>query len=444
MNTLRFQFEGPQATPQAQASATQKPCNRSLVGFDAVRAFAALGVVLLHACVPYLQNPMPGLCWSVRDQSSLVMDCVFWGIEVFIMPLFLMLAGFFAWQTLSRRGARQLITTRARRLLIPLGFAVCVVLPIELYTWVLAWVAEGIVEAVKLKSLKFDGVVDRDLWGLSHLWFMLYLFLYGAATSAIAVGVARSRTGRSIIERLSQPRTLFACLVGIGFVVVSIAPEVVWGFQHAFAPVPSKWIYSGTFFVGGLWIASNDPSWSWVRENTKTLAICSVMLLVAAVTLGRWHLSSGALTDTVTTASLSVVTVSAAWSVSLFVSGLSLSIRRIPRWLEYFAAASFWVYLLHHPILGLAHLDLKLMMPSVGPIAKAMMSFSISMTVSLLTYEALVRRSKFGKWLGMSFEFAEPDAAEPVAAEPVAAGSAPQVDAAPQSDDAEHPWSRAA
>ncbi len=83
-------------------------------GLDAIRGFAALLVVLFHACIPYLTHPMPGLAWPVRDASSGVVDFFYWWTELFIMPLFLAMAGFFAWKTLQVRGRSDLVKSRAR------------------------------------------------------------------------------------------------------------------------------------------------------------------------------------------------------------------------------------------------------------------------------------------------------------------------------------------
>ena len=162
---------------RAADSATAASSTRSnFAGLDALRAFAALGVVLLHACVPYLRHPMPGLSWSVADTPHTAIDLLFWSIELFIMPLFLVLAGFFAWRTLKQRGPRSLFRGRARRLLVPLLFGAVVILPLDLYCWVGSWVAEGLVSPVKLKSLKVDPPLGENLWGLSHLWFLQYCF----------------------------------------------------------------------------------------------------------------------------------------------------------------------------------------------------------------------------------------------------------------------------
>ncbi len=401
--TSRLQSRSPREWDARERSVDLAATTQKFVGLDAVRAGAALGVVLFHACVPYLQNPMPGLSWTVRDSANASIDWLFWGIEVFIMPLFLVLAGFFAWQTLSRRGvhlgARTLVTNRAKRLLIPLAFAVCVVLPLDLYIWVLAWVAEGIVEPIKLKSMKFDGVVDRDLWGLSHLWFLLYVFLYVVVTAIVArVNVLRNAV-RKVAEK---PALAFTVLAISAAVTLGVAPNVVWGFQHEFYPVLSKWIYSGTFFAAGLLIAKVDPSLSRFQNKTRMLGIASVMLLLTAVSLGRWHLAIGE--NAMAQAGLAIVTVLAAYAVTLLAIAVSRPIPRLPVGIQYLAAASFWIYLVHHPILGLVHLDLKLLLPNANPILKMILAFAISVGGSVLTYEALVRCTRLGRILGMQWQ----------------------------------------
>ena len=227
----------------ALSSPKKRPSSRKQIpGLDAVRAFAALGVILLHSCVPYLQHPMPGLAWPIRDSSSSTVDVVFWSIELFIMPLFLVVAGFFAWRTLQSRDEVALIKSRAKRLLRPLLFGILVILPMDLYAWVLGWVTEGIVAPVKLKSLKFAGSVDQNLWGLSHLWFLQYLFLYVLAVGAFA----RLRKRFNSLSLSLNPGTLVASGLLIGTVTLYLHPEVVWGFQHAFLPFSSKWAVSYT------------------------------------------------------------------------------------------------------------------------------------------------------------------------------------------------------
>ena len=387
---------------------------QKLPGLDWLRAAAAIGVVLLHACVPYLQHPMPGLQWSVEDQSSLPVDCVFWAVEVFIMPVFLVLAGFFAWHSFCRRGPAIVLQSRAKRLLVPLAFGALVVLPIDLYIWIIGWIAEGLVSPVKLRSLKFSGSIGENVWGLSHLWFLQYLFLYVAAFSMIA-SVAKSPVIATIQKRLPSLPTWGSSLglIVAGAMILSIRPEVVWGFQHTFAPVPSKWLYSGLFFFGGLLIAAVDPELQQLKRLTPRLIPLAMLFLTAAVVLGRWHLGEVHRIEGAQLANHSIysslvlgfVTVLAAWLVTLSLVGTATAyFRDSSTRAQYLAAASFWVYLVHHPLLGLAHIDLKWLLPTAPPVLKMALAFSVSLAVSLITYEVLVRKTALGQMLGFGWK----------------------------------------
>lgn len=382
----------------------------NFVGLDAVRAGAGLSVVLLHSCVPYLRHPMPGLCWPVRDTPNTAVDWLFWSIELFIMPLFLLLAGFFAWQTLQRHGAAKLVRNRARRLLIPLLFGMVFVLPFDLYAWVAGWVAEGLVPAVKLKSLKFEGGVDKDLWGLSHLWFLQYLFLYVAAVAGFVSLQSRWTWLRKI--QLSLTASI-GWTIAIGSLILFIRPEVVWGFQHSFLPVLSKWLYSGLFFVLGVMLAIHDGQLRWLMDRCQRMVIPAGFALVTALAMGGWQLriwerSADGLeqaSNPFASALLALATTTGALLISLAVIGLATrSIKKIPIAVRYLAAASFWVYIVHHPVVGLVHVDLKWLAPGLSTVPKVFIAFATTSVFCLLMYEGLVRTTRLGRLLGFSWE----------------------------------------
>lgn len=393
----------PTAAEPTDAASIGSPEHRS--GLDGVRAFAALGVVLLHACVPYLRHPMPGLTWSVTDTSSEVADLAFWSIELFIMPVFLVIAGFLLTPTLVRRGPLEMLRVRWKRLARPLAFGVLVILPLDFYLWLCGWVSEGIIPLVKLKSLKFDGDVDKDLWGLSHLWFMLYLLTYITLVAWVAFAAKRTSMIAKIVRRWQQPQWLLPLLAVIAVLTITVRPEVVWGFQHRFEPVPSKWLYSLLFFVAGLAWANHDP-------QLRQLACCarprwfalSLVVGMAAVVMGRWHLEAVD-TDRETIASqllLAGLTVSGAVMITVSaIAWATARLRRVPKSVTYLAGASFWLYLMHHPLLVLLHIDLKWWLPTTPSVVKVLVSFALAVAGSLVLYEVGVRRTRFGRWTGL-------------------------------------------
>lgn len=386
---------------------------RPIPGFDVLRAFAALAVVALHAGVPYLKHPMPGLVWPVEDTGSHVVDAIFWSIEVMIMPLFLMIAGFLMWRSSRRLTPGQLVQSRARRLLAPLAFGIVIVLPIDLYIWTVGLVAQGTVPVVKLKSFAFDPPISDQIWGLSHLWFLLYVFLYVVvAACLIRIAVYRPvyrpvyRFVQHWITPIMRPTVLIAILSSVAVAILVAAPEVVWGFQHAILPVPSKWIYSGVFFAAGCLLALHDAELTWASRMTPRILVLSVVLLTTSVILGTWSLGqspSGPRPNTAATFLLAVLTVAAASTTTIGLIGASARyVGRVSNPVRYVASASFWIYLIHHPLLGLIHFDIKTHWPAGSPIVKLCVSFVAATAVSLLLYESLVRRSWFGTLLGFS------------------------------------------
>ena len=442
------------------------------IGIEWVRAAAAVAVVTLHAGVPYATHRMPGLPWSVWDQGSAWVDGLFWSIELFIMPLFLWMAGFFAAETCRRGGPWELVRRRSRRLLRPLAFGSAVLLPAIYYVYMCGWLADGKIAPRSIRSLKFPDGIDADLWGTGHLWFLGYVLSYVIlAALMVAVGSRRLTDGRWFRARrwlgsgkvhegtgevhekagpgpgaeagpawqtraITPPRTgLLWWLLGLyafGVVVLAFRPQVVWGFQHAWLPVPSKWLYSGTFFAGG-WLMAGVDRGAFLLDGRRTLWLgrtrwfgVAVLVAVAGVSLGRWHLdaaggASGGGGGGAAGWLLAGLTAAAAWGLTLTIVGQAQ--RRstsLPPWVGYLSRSSLWVYLAHPPVVALAHVGLKYGVPGWPALPKMAFAAAVGWGFSLLTYEALVRRSAFGRWLQASGEACR--SVRPSLARPAVAG----------------------
>lgn len=379
------------ASNHSPAAPVLRPQGGHFAGIDALRACAAVAVVLLHACVPYANPAMAGLSWSVQDSPSESVTAVFWAIEIVIMPIFLVIAGFFAARSMAYRGAWFTATQRIRRLGWPLLLTVVFLLPIEFYTWMLGWLAEGQVSVSHVRRMKFEGGIDRNLWGLSHLWFLQYLMMYVLVLACVWTSLTRRSAAQ--IGRIALPM----CFV-VAVVSLTMRPEVVWGFQHSFLPVVSKWFYSGAFFASGALWYRLDPELDDVRDYGSRLMGPGILLTIAAVCTGTWWLGvvgdpmqwmnggwagvdpvvqsdrfAGGLpvTSLIVRSSLAVMSVAAAALMTFALMGVSLAnINRLGRVMKSLAGASFMIYLLHHPVVGLAHIAAKFALPGVSPVIK--------------------------------------------------------------------------
>ena len=107
----------------------------------------ALGVVL-HGAAPYLHHPMPGLVWAVSgpaagSSGAAWLDGVFWWLHAWRVPMFFVLAGFFAALLAERRGAAAFMDHRNRRILVPLLASCLVILPVSYFAFGWGWVRTG-------------------------------------------------------------------------------------------------------------------------------------------------------------------------------------------------------------------------------------------------------------------------------------------------------------
>jgi peptidoglycan/LPS O-acetylase OafA/YrhL len=400
-------------------------------GLDALRVVATLLVVMLHAGVPYTLAPMPGLTWPVRHTAtSAAVDAVFWSIEGAIMPLFFLISGYGAAQSLSSKPS-QFPHSRWRRLGWPLVAAAAVLLPIELYLWLIGWAADGQIPLQKLRSLKL-GPFHENLWGLSHLWYLEYLLIYSVGLWALRQFVERfeawqSPPGsngkseisdfksqisdfrfqisnfRSEVYVLRLPLSNLRSLSDFGFrisdlfaaaaVTLWIAPEVVVGFQHSFFPVPAKFVFSGLFFAAGVAQFHRPRRLPW--SPRVVLALCGLMFWSVLPLLHRQAAQPQIGTDrgvlAVALAAYAVLVTQSAWQWA------QSRTRSVSPLVNYLAGASFWTYLVHHPLVALWHIGLA---PTGWP---ALLQFCVctlgTLALTLAGYEALVRKTWLGAFL---------------------------------------------
>jgi glucans biosynthesis protein C len=396
--------------PTSRISAAAAAGGRErLHGLDALRAVAAVLVVLLHSGTPYIRSPMPGLVWPVRDVPSPLVDALFWAIEGCIMPLFFALAGFVAPALLRGMGPRAFVAHRARRLLLPMLFGCLIVLPCDLYVWLLGCVLDGRCTLRQMQTLKFEGDLRANLWGFSHLWFLQYLFLYcvGLAVAGTLRDRFRNRRHRrslpfaeeSRFDRLIRWWSKPLVIAAPAALVLWAAPEVVVGFQHSFLPVPAKFLHGAVFFAAGAWLQA-------ARHNSEILTRHSgwYLLLAAGCFAAVLPLTHRYLTEGVTAAERPVFAAGMALFATLTVLGLSgrflVWFPRPHTGFRYLAAASFWIYLVHHPIVGLAQIGLA--RAEIAPELKFATVAATALAFSLLTYESFVRRTWIGTMLNGS------------------------------------------
>ena len=170
-------------------------------GLDALRALAmGLGIVL-HAGLPSVPN-MPAEIWPTDDNSSSPIAWIFHFIHIWRMPLFFVLAGFFANLIVSQNTWKSWYQNRFLRI-----FLVAIIfIPVMSLTipWIFAYGKSG-------EILFFYSNAGQP----HHLWFLWHLMIFVVFTIifrlsylfAIRVLNGLNRVGLSFISKASVSYT---------------------------------------------------------------------------------------------------------------------------------------------------------------------------------------------------------------------------------------------
>jgi glucans biosynthesis protein C len=377
-------------------------------GLDTLRGVAAVLVVLLHTGIPYMVRPLSHLVWPAIDaRPSPVVDGVAWSIECFIMPLFFALAGFFSAGLLVLAGPRAFLDHRTRRILCPLAAAAALVLPPCIYIWALGWVADGVFVPKGHFLPGIPNALKADLFGFAHLWFLQYLYIYcvllcglswlrrryGAADRVACAWSARfgRRLDRHMLSAWKPLLPAIPCAA-----ILYCDPRIVLGFYQSFVPVASKLFYYAVFFFTGVFVYRHHRTLPMQARYGKTYLAAAAV--VFAVLLPEVHAHIAAEMTGPRRAMLAGLLSLFAWLMTFGLFGACLLMRRGCNTVtRYLADASYWVYLVHLPFVGLAQIAIA-RLPILTPV-KFLLSASIAVALSLMTYHVCVRYTWVGGFL---------------------------------------------
>jgi glucan biosynthesis protein C len=331
-----------------------------LHALDALRAFALLLGIALHAANPYVAD-LPG--WPTRAEPSDALAGVFYTIHQFRMPLFFLIAGFFGRMLLERRGAAGFVRDRSRRILLPLAAGVPLLMLATVVALVLGKLLAG-ADAADLAALQPPAApANRSVPAsihLIHLWFLYYLLMFYAGALAVRATLGRSTRVRTAAD--AAVSFLTRSVAGPALLAVPIAAYYVeldgwsgWGgFPAPFSLIPDvgALLAYGMFFAFGWLLHRQRPLLTFVERRWPLNLALAVGAWAVCRAIGgatpHWgpYLAGSELVAY--TSSYAV----GAWCWSFALLGLALrflSSENAAR--RYLADASYWMYLMHIPAL---------------------------------------------------------------------------------------------
>lgn len=364
-----------------------------LHALDNLRATMMWLGIVLHVAVNHMTGPSP-LPWRDRDTTR-VADLLLAFIHAFRMPVFFIVAGFFAAMLVQRRGAAGMLKHRFRRIALPFLL-----------------LGPPIVAASMALGLAYLHRTTHGTWGLdrsllpssrggvqtAHLWF-LYLLWWFCVVVAAAGFVQRwlppavPRAVQALLNRLGAAPWGFVVLALPLAVVGAAYPNGVVSPSGSLLPPLAEWVHNGLFFAFGLalWLA-RDRLLALFQARWGRYLLAGVPFFMATGALVEHHAPAAAI-------ALAYNATTWLWSFGL----IGLFMRHVAQHravLAYLADSAYWVYLVHLPcVIGIS----AWLAPwPLGAGPKMLINIALTTLVTLLSYQLLVRHTVIGRLLNGS------------------------------------------
>ncbi|MGQ0650741.1 MAG: acyltransferase family protein [Betaproteobacteria bacterium] len=398
--------------------ATTAQGERRYYGLDALRGGMMMLGIVLHASEMYLAAPPPTFPLPTDRNSSLAFDLLFHFIHQFRMPTFFVLAGFFAALLVEKRGLWGTYKNRAARVLAPLAAALITILPLTMVLgadFALAarygvhdWLPDGKLIARLQREIAAAGHPDRGPAAL-HLWFLLYLlYFYLLLPVCRWLAAAALRRQRVVSAALESPALVFA--LGL-YAALTLWPyqggQVLEGFLFFRPHVPSL-LYYGSFFVLGYLLRGFPALFETAARRVWRYGLLAAALFPLALWASHLEYAAGRAPSASVHLAAVVANGLATWALVYFFIGCAQRFfDRDTTWILYASQSSYWVFLVHMPLVLLAGWWLT---PYDLPAEiKFLAVVSFVSVVCLLSYHYLVQRSWMSVFLnGRRFDLPWP------------------------------------
>jgi peptidoglycan/LPS O-acetylase OafA/YrhL len=388
-------------------STAAAPVSERLHALDAVRGGALLLGIVLHATLSFV--PASPRFWIIQDtHPSLALGLLSFTIHVFRMTTFFLMAGFFARMSFHRRGSWGFVSDRLQRIGLPLVIGWPLVFtPIALVViWASHFPNGGPIHPTP------GWLPALPNFPLTHLWFLyvlleLYvamLLLRGAIVRLDASGTLRIVLDRVFARIMRHPLAplVLAIPIGIAFCLDPgwINVMGVRTPDQSLVTNAQAWIGFGTAFsVGWLLHRQVDLLPLLERRWLAHLLLALGLILISFVLSGVMLSSPGAPKLPVSFATLRLVS-AALYAPAIWIStfaALGLALRFMsgfsPTW-RYLADASYWLYLIHMPIV--MALQVVLSQRDWPGLIKFVIILVVAIPPMLASYHLLVRFTFIG------------------------------------------------
>lgn len=398
-------FDEPKSSSIQEVPPTSKTTTRYHY-MDGLRAIAMLAGILLHAGLAY--SVMLQDVWSTANPTgSLIADFFIWLVHTFRMPLFFLIAGFFAHLLIQKRGVKSFIKNRGLRITLPFiifwPLLIASMFGILIYSATTMELNTPVADMIRLAIENPAAMAGQEPpLSTTHLWFIYYLTFF---CIIVALAYRFTTLSKRMYDAIASPLFLL-----IGLPLLTMPALITQAMPHP-APesfIPTLWalaFFGLFFFVGWVFFNKQDMLDRLERYWIPILAICLVAYATFFLQIPKTPITLDAamasLTGNTPTTREQVTAAIAMSILSWYLSFLSLMAARKlitnnNRFFRYISDASYWIYIVHLPFL--LYLQAHFHSVDLPIFLEFIIVSTATMAFGLLTYAALVRHTPIG-WM---------------------------------------------
>ena len=372
-------------------NATAPDTDQRLHGLDALRASAMLLGLVLHAAIPFMQAPF---FWVGREAATgWFFDFLFTSVHSFRMPLFFLLAGFFSHLVCARKGWAGFLKQRALRIGVPFLLGMVTLVPFMI----------GIFLRMTGASRQQEGGFSIWDYPTFHLWFLEVLLIFYFCSALLGLA------GKILPQARNTLDTAVNWGLSRGWPVALLLPPAM---ACLWSGSPGGWLPDGErllpslrvlvfyflFFASGWLIHRASGALESLRRNTRPFLVIGLAGLGVVLAL-RIGLLSGKIDESLSVRLAGFAADTAcAWFLSLGLMGAGLSlVKNQHPTIRYIADASFWIYLIHLPVMLLVQQGFHAWHIPIA--IKFLTTLATTTAIGFASYALFVRHTPIGTLL---------------------------------------------
>lgn len=346
--------------------------------FDNGKAIASFLGIVYHSALVFT-----GIAWliNVDEQQSLpILQIYTHYINLFRMPLFLFIAGYFAAYSVKKYNFKDFALNKLTRLGIPL---------------ISTLLTFNILETLYIFKFNYGNyplIETLSTFRLSHLWFLYYVIIFSFLIYICSF--FKFYHINSLIKRRLEKYMdviLIACNIGI-FGICGVL-FVITGFFHELFSFILIGAYLPYFLLGVL----TYLNWEFFENKffnlTRTrVAVISILLIIS-------YILAGIISDIVPNTDQILNIIPRYFSLILVLGLLYKYLNKSNRFLKYMSESSYPVYLIHQPVIVVVSYYYIEYINLTNPILGYFTVFLFSTIVVYALEYILIRNTKLGAFL---------------------------------------------